>query len=163
MRHADRNVLAVMLFTSAPALTAELPREGNYDYTACQTAVNNVISFSKDHTAYTYELTGTTNSNPPGGIFDKSAFRCLGINSSLGGKTTGMTVCEAIDVDGDKRLSYYSLMADGTVTREAVAGTGKYDGMVVSGNKFEALGPFPTIKAGTSQNCNRLTGTYKLK
>jgi hypothetical protein len=163
MKHAFRNVLAVVLFTSAPALTAELPKEGNYDYTSCQTSVNNVISFSKDYTAYSFEMTGTSNSNPPGGIFDKNSFRCVGTNSSLGGKTTGMTVCEAIDADGDKRLTYYSLMPDGRVTREAIAGTGKYEGMVASSNKFEPYGPFPTIKAGTSQTCNRQTGTYKLK
>jgi hypothetical protein len=82
-------------------------------------------------------MTGTSNSNPPGGIFDKNSFRCVGTNSSLGGKTTGMTVCEAIDADGDKRLTYYSLMPDGRVTREAIAGTGKYEGMVASSNKFE--------------------------
>ena len=163
MKYAFRNVLAVLLFTSAPALTAELPKEGNFDYTACQTSVNNVISFSKDHTASSYELTGSINSNPPGGMFDKNSFRCVGINSSLSGKTTGMTVCEAIDVDGDKRLTYYSLAADGKVTREAVTGTGKYDGMVVSATKFEPIGPFPTIKVGTTQTCNRQTGTYKLK
>jgi hypothetical protein len=74
-----------------------------------------------------------------------------------------MTICEAIDADGDKRLTSYSLTADGKVTREVVAGTGKYDGMVTSGTKFESIGPFPTIKAGTSQTCNRQTGTYKLK
>jgi hypothetical protein len=162
MKNAFRNVLAGLIFISAPAFAAELPKEGNYDFTACQTSVNNVISFSKDHTASSYELTGATNSNPAGGIFDKNSFRCVGANSSFGGKTTAVTVCEAIDADGDKRLTYYST-ADGKVTREVVAGTGKYDGMVVSGNKFEPLGPFPTIKAGTSQSCNRQTGTYKLK
>src|SRR4249920_1111369 len=130
MKNAVWDVLAVLIFTSATALSAELPKEGNYDYTACQTSVNNVISFSKDHTASSYELTGVSNSNPPGGIFDKNSFRCVGTNSSLDGKTTGMTICEAIDADGDKRLTSYSLTADGKVTREVVAGTGKYDGMV---------------------------------
>src|SRR3954462_1724110 len=141
MKNAFRNVLAAVIFTSAPALAAELPKEGNYDSTSCQTSVNNVISFSKEHTASSWELTGSINSNPPGGIFDKNSFRCVGTNSSLGGKTTGMTVCEAIDADGDKRLTYYSLAADGKVTREAVTGTGKYDGMVVSGSKYEPVGP----------------------
>ena len=51
MKTAFRNVLAVVIFTSAPALAAELPKEGNYDSTSCQTSVNNVISFSKEHTA----------------------------------------------------------------------------------------------------------------
>ena len=52
--------------------------------------------------------------------------------------------------------------ADGKVTREFVAGTGKYEGMETSGT-VEPLGPFPVIKAGTIQDCNHQTGTYKLK
>jgi hypothetical protein len=27
----------------------------------------------------------------------------------------------------------------------------------------QLMGPFPVIKPGTFQNCNRQTGTYKLK
>ena len=83
------------------------------------------------------------------------------MNASLDGKNTGSTVCEAIDVDGDKRLSYFST-ADGKTTRTNVTGTGKYDGMVATGT-VEPLGPFPVIKAGTFQDCNHQTGTYKLK
>ena len=60
MKNAFRNFFALVILSSAPALAAELPKEGNYDYTSCQTSVNNVISFSKDHTAYGFELTGTS-------------------------------------------------------------------------------------------------------
>jgi len=66
---------SVVIFTSAPALTAELQKEGNFDYTFSWAGVNNVISFSKDHNAISYEMTGTTRSNPPGGLFDKNSFR----------------------------------------------------------------------------------------
>jgi len=83
------------------------------------------------------------------------------MNSSFDGKAAASTVCEAIDQDGDKRLSYFSTK-DGKVTRENVIGTGKYEGMVASGT-IQPLGPFPEIKAGTYQNCNHQTGTYKLK
>jgi hypothetical protein len=162
MKHAFRNVLALVIFVSAPALAAELPKEGNYDYTSCWSGVSNAISFSKEHTANSYEMTGATRSNPPGGIFDKNSFRCVGTNSSLGGKNSGITVCEAVDTDGDKRLTYFSVAADGAITRASVTGTGKYEGMVTAG-KVEPYGPFPTIKAGTFQDCNRQTGTYKLK
>jgi len=162
MENAIRTAVTLLILASAPALAAELPKEGNYDYTSCWAGVNNVISFSKDHTASSYEMTGTNRSNPPGGLFDKNSFRCVGTNTSLSGKTAGITVCEATDAEGDKRLSYYSLI-DGKLTRESVAGTGKYDGLVTSGNKVEAYGPFPAIKAGTFQDCNRQTGTYKLK
>jgi hypothetical protein len=158
-----RYALALVIVTSPfSALATELPKEGSYDYTACWSGVNNVITFSKTHTASSYEMTGAIRSNPPDGMFDKNSFRCVGINASLGGKNTGSTVCEAMDVDGDKRLSNFSLASDGSLTREIVGGTGKYEGMTMTGT-VHPLGPFPVIKAGTFQDCNHQTGTYKLK
>ena len=157
-----RYVLALLIVASPfSAFAAELPKEGSYDFNSCWSGVNNTITFSKTHTASSYEMTGTTRSNPPGGIFDKSTFRCVGLNASLDGKNTGSNVCESIDVDGDKRLTSFST-GDGKVTRTNVAGTGKYEGMITMGT-VELLGPFPTIKDGTFQNCNHQTGTYKLK
>ena len=159
-----RYLFAFLVFTSSPyvVVAAELPKEGSYDYTACWSGVNSMITFSKSHTASSYEMTGTTRSNPPDGMFDKNTFRCVGMNASLDGKFTGSTVCEAVDVDGDKRLASFSVASDGSVTRENVAGTGKYEGMKSVG-VVHPLGPFPTIKAGTFQDCNHQTGTYKLK
>jgi hypothetical protein len=156
-----RYVLALLIVASPfSAFAAELPKEGSYDFTSCNSSVNNVITFSKTHTASSYESTGTNRSNPPGGLFDKSTYRCVGMNTSLDGKITAYTGCESIDVDGDKRLAYFST-ADGKVTRTNVAGTGKYEGMVATQNSFEDLGPFPAIKDGTFQNCNHQTGTYR--
>ena len=107
-----RYVLALLIVASPfSAFAAELPKEGSYDYTACWSGVNNTITFSKTHTASSYEMTGAIRSNPPEGMFDKNSFRCVGINASLDGKNTGSTVCEAIDMDGDKRLSNFSLGA----------------------------------------------------
>ena len=157
-------VLALSILSSVPVLSAvaaELPKEGNYDYTACWSGVNSVITFSKTHTASSYEMTGSNRSNPPGGMFDKTTFRCVGMNASFDGKNTASTVCEAVDGDGDKRLTYFSL-SDGKVNRENVTGTGKYEGMVASG-AVQPLGPFPVVKPGTFQDCNHQTGTYKLK
>jgi len=144
------------------AFAADLPKEGKFDYTACWSGVSNAVSYSKSHTAFSFEMTGAGRSNPSGGMFDKHTFRCVGMNASLGGKNSGTAVCESIDADGDKRLTYFSNTPDGVVTREHVAGTGKYDGIVINA-KVAPLGPFPTIKAGTFQNCNQQTGTYKMK
>jgi len=157
-----RYVLALLIVASPfSALAGELPKEGNYDFISCSSGVSSGITFSKTHTASSFEMTGTNRSNPPGGIFDKSTFRCVGLKASLDGKLTASTVCESIDVDGDKRLTYFST-GDGKITRTNVAGTGKYEGMVTTGT-VELLGPFPVIKDGTFQNCNHQTGTYKLK
>jgi hypothetical protein len=95
-------------------------------------------------------------------MFDKETFRCVGMNTSLDGKTTLSAVCEATDAGGNKRLTNFLLGSDGKVTREFVVGTGKYEGMVMTGT-VEPLGPFPVIMAGTFQDCNHQTGTYKLK
>ena len=164
MKNACRYILVSIIFTFAPsAFAAEPPKEGSYDFTSCWSGISNAITFSKTHNSSSYELTGTIRSNTPGGMFDKETFRCVGMNASLGGKNTGSTVCEAIDADGgNKRLTYFSLGSDGKVTREFIVGTGKYEGMVTTGT-VEPLGPFPVIKAGTFSNCNRQTGTYKLK
>jgi hypothetical protein len=155
-------ILALMILASAPAFAGEPPKEGSYDFTSCWSGLGNDITFSKTHTASSYEMTGAIRSNPPGGIFDKETFRCVGMNASLGGKNTSSTVCEATDADGNKRLTSFSVGSDGKVTREFVVGTGKYEGMVTTGT-VEPLGPFPVIKAGTFQNCNHQTGSYKLK
>jgi hypothetical protein len=158
-----RYVLALLIVASPfSALAGELPKEGNYDFISCSSSVNSAITFSKTHTGSSYEVTGTNRSNPPGGLFDKITYRCVGMNASLDGKDTASILCEAIDVDGDKYLSRV-LTADGKTTRTIVAGTGKYEGIVTTQLAYEQLGPFPAIKEGTGQSCNHQTGTYKLK
>jgi hypothetical protein len=157
-----KDVALLIVASPFSALAGELPKEGNYDFTSCSSSVTSVITFSKTHTASSYEVTGTNRSNPPGGLFDKITFRCVGMTASLDGKDSASFVCEAIDVDGDKYLAKVST-ADGKTTRTIVAGTGKYEGIVTTQTAYEPLGPFPTIKDGTSQACNHQTGTYKLK
>jgi hypothetical protein len=70
--------------------------------------------------------------------------------------------CEVIDADGDKRLGHYSVVDGKETFYTIVAGTGKYEGMILT-STVEPLGPFPAIKDGTFQGCNHRTGTYKLK
>ena len=150
---------AFILCSEAPA--ADLPKEGTYDFVSCYSGTVNPMNFSKMHTANTTEFTGTIQSNPPGGIFDKVAFRCISFGYSAEGKTTGTTVCEGVDKDGDKYLTH--IVADGTTsTRKVVAGTGKYDGIVASGT-VEGMGPFGALKPETVQNCSHQKGRYKLK
>ena len=161
MRHVLHFIFLAVLLVAGVASAADLPREGQYDFNACWAGVSNAIDFSKTHTASSYEMTGTIRSNPPGGIFDKETFRCVGTTYALGEKNGGTTVCEAIVTDGAKRLTYF-FASDGKVVREHIAGTGKYEGLTTSG-AVQPLGPFPVIKPGTFQDCNHQTGTYKLK
>jgi hypothetical protein len=158
--------LSLVVFIAASAggsaFAADLPKEGSYDFTSCWSGVSNPITFSKTHSAFSYEMTGTTLSNPPGGFLDKRAFRCIGLTTSFGGKPTNTAICESFGADEDKILTYFSQTGDGKFTREVVAGTGKYEGLVSSGIA-QPMGPFPVAKPGTFQDCSRQTGTYKLK
>jgi hypothetical protein len=159
-------LVAVFLAFAAgagPVSAADLPKEGTYDYTACWSGASNLIAFSKTQTALSYEMTGSTRSNPPGGMFDHHSFRCVGTNASFDKKPHAIAVCEAIDRDGDKRLTFFEMGTDGKFNRQFIGGTGKYEGMTETSSSIQPLGPFPTIKPGTFQNCNRQTGTYKLK
>lgn len=144
------------------AIAQSIPKEGRYDYTACWSGVSTTIAYSKTHGAFSYEMTGSVRSSPPGGLFDNSTFRCVGTNADMGGKLSQLTICEALDPDGDKRLTSFTLQ-DGKVVRQHIAGTGKWDGATFTGSTVDTLGPFPEIKSGTFQNCNRQTGSYKLK
>jgi len=152
---------AVCAATVGSALAAD-PKEGPYDFTSCWSGVSNLITFSSTHSAFSYELTGTSRSAQPDGFADKNTFRCVGENHSFAGKSGGTSICEAVDAAGDKRLTYFFFDGDKTM-REQVAGTGKYEGMAITSAAVQPIGPFPTIKAGTFQACNRQTGTYKLK
>jgi len=114
----------VAALTIAGAATAQaLPKEGRYDYTACWSGVSNLIAFSKTHSAFSFEMTGTTRSNLSGGLFDRNSFRCVGMNASFDGRISANTVCEAVDPDGDKRLASFSQQGD-KIVRENVTGTG---------------------------------------
>lgn len=128
------HVAAFLAVTSAVSSSAaDLHKEGSYDFTACYSGVANPIVFTKSYSAVSYEHSGATMSNPPGGMFDKASFHCVGLSTSLDGKATNTTVCETIFPDGDKILNVFTLGNDGKTTRETVAGTGKYEGVVSSG------------------------------
>jgi hypothetical protein len=147
---------------ACPAVPADLPKEGSYDFTSCFAGTANTMEFSQAHTANTSEIRGTSVSNPPGGLFDKVAFRCIALNYTADGKPSGTTLCEGVDKDGDKYLSQLVVIDGSVSTRKIVAGTGKYEGLTSSG-KAESLGQFGKPVAGQIQGCVRQTGTYKMK
>lgn len=154
--------LIAALAIAGTAAAATLPKEGRYDTTACWTSTTTSrIDFSKTHWSQVGESVGTGQSNPRGGFGDGSSFRCVAMTTSFDGKMSNNTLCDVVDPDGDKRLNVFTLQ-DGKIVRETIAGTGKYEGMVITAN-VESQPMFPTVKPGTTQWCNHQTGTYKLK
>jgi len=144
------------------ALAADVPKEGSYDIKTCFTRNVTRIDYSATHFVYSYEETGTSISNPPGGMFDREVIRCVGMVASFDGKRTGGSVCEGLAKDGDKRLTQFRYDSDGKLVRDAVAGTGKYDGLVTVGTTRDA-GPPVEMKTGPVQLCIQQNGTYKLR
>jgi hypothetical protein len=157
------SVIAPLLCMCAGiVLAAELPKEGSYEHTTCFTRNSTRIDYSRTHFAYSYEETGTSVSNPPGGLFDDEVVRCVGVSISLDGKRSGSSLCEAKARGGDTRLTHFWYDSKGDFQREAVAGTGRYEGMVTTGS-VKPVGQTQQVKPGTVTFCNLGTGTYKLK
>ena len=63
----QRTWIAAALFGAAAVQAADLPKEGSYDFTACWSGTSSMVAFSKTHWGLSYEMTGATLSNPPGG------------------------------------------------------------------------------------------------
>jgi hypothetical protein len=143
------------------AISQALPKEGSYDYISCWSGTSNDIQFSKTHAAGTVEFVTNNRSNPPGGAFDMTAARCVGMYTLVDGKFSNSSYCEGTDKDGDKFMVRNSNEGP-KGKQEVIAGTGKYEGMVRTGIS-ESVGPFPSVKPGTFTGCARQTGTYKLK
>lgn len=143
-------------------VVGELPKEGNYDFTACWAGVNNLLEHSKTDLAVIYEYLGGIKSTQPNGLLDKTSLRCVGMRTALSGKRTLDNVCETTDGDGDKVLVRYSFTSDGKFTQQALSGTGKYEGIVLIAGPGDSV-RFPEIKPLHFQGCARSTGTYKLK
>ena len=164
MKTVIQSTLSLALACSAAsALAADLPKEGKYAYTACWAGTSKVIPFSKTQIGMSYELFGTTRTEPPGGMFDKSSFQCVGSNAIFDKKFTSIVTCVAVNADGDKVLSYYHAGDDRKYARQTIAGTGKYAGIVINTTEVKPLGPYPVVKPGNFQGCNHQSGTYKLK
>lgn len=144
-----------------PAMTRVVADSRSFDFTSCYSGTSTLVALGKDHYAFIYEQTGTNTSNPPGGYLDKTSFRCVGINSSFAGKHAGTSTCEGIDKDGDKRLTYFSMDRDGTVVKEFVLGTGKYEGAIEKGST-SAMGPLRPVRAGRRLIVKGTPATFRM-
>ena len=84
--------IAAACILGSLALAADLLKEGTCtDFVSGYSGTSNPMPFSKTHSAELSEITGTSQSNPPGGSFDKVAFRCITLGYSADGKNTATT------------------------------------------------------------------------
>jgi hypothetical protein len=137
-----------------------LPKEGPFDTHYCFSGTGQPIALNDNAVAGSYTLFATVQSNPPGGAFDQTASHCMGLFQTVNGKTMENGYCDIVDADGDKYLMRYSGDSEGGKV-EAIAGTGKYDGMTLQGEYRH--GSLPTTSSDRFYACNRFSGTYKLR
>jgi hypothetical protein len=155
--------LLILIAGTSLASAGEVPKEGTYDYYSCWSGTTSDMKLPGDAVARTSEITGMNHAKTPGTMFDNNSFRCIGSTVTKDKVTTGRTICEAVDADGDKRWASFVAGEDGKTTRTQIAGTGKWDGLTTSNMTFENMPAPPTIVPGTIQGCNHQTGSYKLK
>lgn len=155
--------MGLLLIVGTPAWATDFPKEGSYDIKTCFARNSTLIQYSDTRYAYSYEETGTVVSTPPGGLFDGDSVRCVGMTAIVEGKRSGGSFCEAVATDGDKRLTQFRYDNEGKLVRESIVGTGKFDGMVLTGSTVKAIGPAVVLKTGLTESCNQQTGNYKLK
>jgi hypothetical protein len=142
---------------------AELPKEGSYDLTACNTRVINRVMVTDVRSISSYEQFGTSLSNPPGGMFDNGAAHCVGAATAINGQAVDDTMyCMTVYPDGGKILRRFTKQPDGMYRPEVIEATGKYAGIVIEGTA-KPSGRLPTVKADVNLFCSRQTGTYTLK
>lgn len=139
---------------------AELAKKAKYDATLCWGGSLHLVPHAKGYMAGTYQLTGTTQSNGAGGVFDKDSFECIGVFHYLDNESGHTGFCQFVDKDGDKVFGK-DVRNKAGYTLVFVSGTGKYQG-IKGGGTTERIGAYPSARKGTVQGCARTTGSYTL-
>mgnify|MGYP006908213212 CR=1 FL=1 len=153
--------LLALLATSAGA-AVDLPREGKYDTTLCFGGALPTMATSETHVSGVLDLYGPMVGNlPGGGLYHLNNIRCTGVWAIINGVYTENGYCETADPDGDKQFGQYANDGKGGKWK-VLAGTGKYAGMTASG-VYGPVGQMAGRGDGTLVNCNRATGSYRLK
>ena len=166
-RLARSMVVTVVLLAVATPASAEMAKDGEFDFTVCFTGSAKVINFDEQHIAFAWvDETGFTRSHPPGGPFDMMWFHCVGSGGVIEGQRPIDGYCEFADSAGDKVFLTDRTVTDlETQTRDSkvdiLAGTGKYTGIKGTGESQDPL-IFPEVDPELYARCVRVNGDYKL-
>lgn len=146
----------------AHAGKVSIPKSGDFEFRFCLAGEAEVMT--ADDKVYVSHYSNVANliTNSPGKPFDRMSSLCRGTFANLNGKMQDFGVCELTDQDGDKWWMEYHGSADGSGgTYTAAHGTGKYDGMTLSGQYI--LDFWPVAMKNGFQACNPNKGSYRLK
>ena len=140
------------------AATAQMPKEGAWEWTHCFGGPVHTIIATPEFTAGTYVVTGVSRS--AGGPIETMSLECSGTFEYRGGKARSQGHCAHQDTAGDRIFGADSMGPQGYVF-EILGGTGKYAGITGSG-VVESLPRVKSIREGTMQACRHAKGSYKL-
>jgi hypothetical protein len=157
-------VLVGLLCTTGVAYAGKInmPKEGSFQLQLC--AVGNATPILANDQVYIthYSSTALLSSTLAGGPFDRQTARCWGTLGTGKMRPSHTGYCEMVDADGDKWWMDVKAKDDNTGgTYTAIAGTGKYDGMSLTGEYKVDFYPF--LGGENYTHCNPNKGTYKLK
>jgi hypothetical protein len=169
MSRLVRSMLGTVVFLAlvSPA-SAEMAKDGEFDFTICFTGSAKVIDFDEQHIAFAWvDEKGFTRSHPPGGPFDMMWFHCVGSGGVIEGQRPIDEYCEFADAASDKVFLTHRIVTDlKTQTRDSkvdiLAGTGKYTGIKGTGGSQDPL-IFPEDDSDLYARCVRLNGDYKVQ
>ena len=107
------------------------------------------------------DLLGTTGVKE-GDIFSNTSGHCAGAFTLIGEDGHAYGSCSFTDADGDAFFGIYALnnMKE-KGTWKVTGGTGKYEGMQQSGD-WKPITQIPS-PAGMLQECDRITGSWKMR
>ncbi|HZP92693.1 MAG TPA: hypothetical protein VFB20_07420 [Burkholderiales bacterium] len=152
--------LGILLLAVGLSARADVPKEGRFDYKACYAGPHHMTVHAKDQMGGAYEVYGMQLAEP-NQLFYNLVELCLGSWTLIKGEYAETGSCEFTDPAGDKFFVVYSRKNQEDGVWRAISGTGKYDGIVLSGNWM----PFTQFSQPPGQvlQCNRNWGSYKLR
>jgi len=107
------------------------------------------------------EAKGIVLDNTESKFFDNSTTHGVGLIKIDKGKVTGSFFSKHLDPSGDFYV-VESIQAGTEGNWKFIYGTGKFEGITGSGKFYRTTKGKP-VTPGTSQGCNKITGTYELK
>jgi len=155
-----KNPLAVAAaLACAPAISLAQPLA--YDLKLCSTSEATVIDRAGDTTLLAVHIRGLSDSNTPGGAFDRQTYECRSVMNAAkpGAEFTGR--CTFVDMDGHKALGTFTGSSAGW-TWTFLAGTGKYEG-IEGGGTTKPLKQYPRVSPAVGGACAHAIGSYTIR
>lgn len=147
-----RKLLAVatlLLLSGGIAFGQGIPKKGTVKGTFGWYAVGKIHEVEPAHIVFTGEFGGVFLSEPAGGVLDRAAVTCPGLNDVYldGRESHAVGVCVITDKDGDKIFATWSNRGAPLVRPNGdvrwTGGTGKYAGIKATG-RFDTTVLAPT-------------------